>query len=67
MHFERREPADAAEAERFDARLENLRRTLRDRTVATELYTAIEAQRRIGVSGHSVEVRPEPPPEAEPR
>jgi hypothetical protein len=36
---------DAAEAERFDARLADLLRRLRDRSVETALRTEIEAQR----------------------
>jgi Mg-chelatase subunit ChlD len=61
VHFERREPADAAEAARFDARMEGLRKSLRDRTVETELLSAIEAQRRLNVGGQGLEVHVEPP------
>ncbi len=61
VHFERREPADAAEAERFDAHLALLRSRLRDRTIETELTSAIEAQRRLDLEGRALEVQPEPP------
>jgi Mg-chelatase subunit ChlD len=60
VHFERREPADAAEAARFEDRLEQLRKSLRDRTVETELVSAIEAQRRTTVGGQGLEVHVEP-------
>jgi Mg-chelatase subunit ChlD len=55
VRFDRRGPVDATEAERFDARLSQLLRRLRDRSVETALRTEIEAQR---VRARTVSIEP---------
>ncbi len=57
VRFERRGPVDAAEAERFDVRMEVLLQRLRDRSVETALRSEIEAQR---VRAREVKIEPSP-------